>query len=108
VKEKVTDSPDSYALFEYEFTGKDIQVKKLQQFLLLPEKDVLYTLVDVKEGQAVIKLPGDKGNYLIVPDPRPPEKRPRPSENRSTRDGSKFKGALLTFSLATHAVPLQV
>jgi|GEM_PF-604190 len=69
VKERVTDSPDSFGLFEYQLTGKEIRVKKLQQFVLLPEKDKLFKLVDIKEGQAVIQPP-DGGTYLIVPDPR--------------------------------------
>ncbi len=71
VKEKVTDSPDSFALFDYQLTGKDIQVKKLQQFVLLPEKDKLFKLIDIKEGQAVIQAP-DGGEYFVFPDPRKP------------------------------------
>lgn len=78
VKAKETDSPDSYALFDYQifptgpnqFSSKDIQVKKLQDFVLLPVKDKLHKLVDIKEGQAVIQLPDGKGTYLVTPDPR--------------------------------------
>ncbi|MGB8170622.1 MAG: Amuc_1099 family pilus-like system protein [Chthoniobacteraceae bacterium] len=78
VKAKETDSPDSYALFDYQlfptapnqFTSKDIQVKKLQEFVLLPDKTKLYKLVDIKEGQAVIQLPDGAGTYLVTPDPR--------------------------------------
>jgi hypothetical protein len=70
VKARETDSPDSYALFDYQFTGKDIQVKKLQEFVLLPDKETRYKLVDIKEGQAVIQLPNDGGTYIVTPDPR--------------------------------------
>jgi hypothetical protein len=67
VKEKITDSPDSYALFE--LAGKDLKaVKKLQSFDLPPEPG-LYKLVDIKEGQAVIQPPAG-GPYIVVPDPR--------------------------------------
>ncbi|MEA3209974.1 MAG: hypothetical protein QOE70_3031 [Chthoniobacter sp.] len=69
VLEKETDSPDSYGLFEYQWKGVDIQVKKLQEFILLPEPDKRYKLIDIKEGQAVIQLP-DGGKYIVIPDPR--------------------------------------
>lgn len=70
IKAKETDSPDSYGLFDYELTGKDIQVKKLQEFILLPDKEKRYKLIDIKEGQALIQLPDAGGNYVVVPDPR--------------------------------------
>lgn len=78
VKARETDSPDSYALFDFQafptgsnqFGSKDIQVKKLQEFVLLPVKDKLYKLVDIKEGQAVIQLPDGGGTYIVTPDPR--------------------------------------
>jgi len=77
VKEQLTDSPDSFALFDYEcfptgadqYGSKDIQVKRLQEFILLPEKDKRYKLIDIKDDRAVIQLP-DGGNYVVVPDPR--------------------------------------
>lgn len=69
VKGRETDSPDSYGLFDYELTGKDIQVKKLQEFILLPDKDTRYKLVDIKEGEALIQLPGGE-KYVVTPDPR--------------------------------------
>jgi hypothetical protein len=70
VKARETDSPDSFGLFDYEFTGKDIRVKRLQEFILLPEQDKRYKLIDIKEGQALIQLPDGGGTYLVVPDPR--------------------------------------
>lgn len=69
VKNKETDSPDSIGLLEYQITGKPIQVKKGGDFVLLPETDKLYKLVDIKEDRAVIQLP-DGGTYIIVVDSR--------------------------------------
>ena len=69
VKGKEVDSPDSYGLFDYQITGKDIQVKKLQEFILLPDKEKRYKLIDIKDGQALIQLP-DGGTYVVVPDSR--------------------------------------
>ncbi len=69
VKALETNSPDSFAKFDYQFTGKDIDVKKLGEFVLLPDKDTRYKLVDIKEGQAVIQLPGGE-KYIVIPDPR--------------------------------------
>lgn len=66
---KETDSPESSGLLEYQITGKDLAVKRQQPFVLLPEKDKLYKLVDIKEGQALIQPP-DGGTYLVTPDPR--------------------------------------
>jgi len=71
VKEKITDSPDSFGLFEYKHPQPPIQirVKKLQEFVLLPEKDKKYKLVDIKETEAVISLPtGEK--QTVKADPR--------------------------------------
>lgn len=69
VKGRQTDSPDSYALFDYQWNNKPIQVKKLQEFRLLPEADKPYKLIDINEAGAVIRLP-DGVEYLVVPDPR--------------------------------------
>ncbi len=71
VKERVTDSPDSFGLFDYKFPQPptQIRVKKLQEFVLLPEKETKYKLVDIKEDAAVISLPS--GEKLTVKrDPR--------------------------------------
>jgi hypothetical protein len=65
---KPTDSPDSYALFTYQWPQPplDFQVKKTQIFALKNEPDLRYKLIDIKEGQAVIQLPsGEK--YTVVP-----------------------------------------
>ena len=66
---KQTDSPDSFALFDYQWKGSDIRVKKLTEFVLLPETAKRYKLVDIKEGEALIQLP-DGGKHTVTPDPR--------------------------------------
>ena len=68
---RVTDSPDAYALFTYEWppAAGDIKVKKLQAFGLKPGTAADYKLVDIKENEAVIQLPsGEK--YTAPRDPR--------------------------------------
>jgi len=72
---KVTNSPEVYGLFDYQWPqpAQDIRVKKLQEFALKPETDKRYKLVDIKETEAVIQLPnGEK--YTVVRDPRKPAK----------------------------------
>lgn len=72
---KVTDSPDVYANFEYEWPNPGqpqmIRVKKLQEFVLKPEVDDQhhYKLVDINDNEAQIKLP-DKSDYTVPKDPR--------------------------------------
>ena len=72
VKEQVKDSPDSFAQFDYQWPQPPVQirVKKLQEFVLLPEKEKKYKLVDIKENEAVITLPSGE-NLTIIKDPRP-------------------------------------
>ena len=70
---KITNSPDVYALFAYEWPQpvQMIQVKKLQEFVLRPEVDDKhhYKLLDISDAEAQIQLPnGDK--YTVKPDPR--------------------------------------
>jgi hypothetical protein len=68
---RVTDSPDAYALFDYQWppAKSDIRVKKLQSFGLKPGTTPEYKLVDIKETEAVIQLPsGEK--YTVPRDPR--------------------------------------
>lgn len=72
---KVTDSPDVYANFEYEWPNPSqpqmIRVKKLQEFVLKPEVDDAhhYKVIDISEDEAQIKLP-DGRDYSIKKDPR--------------------------------------
>jgi hypothetical protein len=70
IKNQITDSPDSFALFNYEWPEPDqaIQVKKLQQFVLRPNTQVRYKLLDIKESEALIELPsGEKFTVLRTP-----------------------------------------
>lgn len=72
---KVTDSPDVFANFEYEWPAteqpKIIRVKKLQEFVLKPEVDDThhYKLIDINEEEAQITLP-DGREYTVKKDPR--------------------------------------
>jgi len=70
---KVTDSPDVYANFEYEWIQppKIIRVKKLQEFVLMPEVDDAhhYKLLDINDTEAQIKL-FDGKDYTVKMDPR--------------------------------------
>ncbi len=70
---KVTNSPDVFAVFEYEWPQppQDIRVKKLQEFALKPETDKRYKLIDIKDTEAVIQLP-DGQKYTVIRDPRKP------------------------------------
>lgn len=69
---RLTDSPDSYALFDYQFNNKPIQVKRLQEFALQPETDKRYKLIDITDAGALIRTPDPGGtDYLVVPDKRP-------------------------------------
>lgn len=66
---KRTDSPDSYALFAYLWPDaakpQEIKVKKLQEFLLKPNIEERYKLVDIKDDGAVITLPGSDKTYNV-------------------------------------------
>jgi hypothetical protein len=70
---KVTDSPDVYALFDYQWPGGagDIRVKKLGEFALKPQADRnnLYKVIEVTDSQAVIQLPNGQ-KHTVVRDPR--------------------------------------
>jgi len=73
VLNKVIDSPDVFAIFEYEWTqpAQMIRVKKLQEFVLKPEVDDThhYKLIDINDTEAQIKLP-DGQDYTVKMDPR--------------------------------------
>lgn len=70
---RIIDSPDVFAIFEYEWPQpvQLIRVKKLQEFVLKPEVDDQhhYKLIDIKETEAQIKLP-DNTDYTVTVDPR--------------------------------------
>ena len=69
VLNQIIDSPDSYGRFDYQWNNTQIQVKKLQEFVLQPETDKKYKLIDIKEGEAQIQLPSGE-TVTIKPDPR--------------------------------------
>lgn len=56
---KVVNSPDVFAVLTYLWPQPPLEfrVRKLGPFILLPEKDQRYQLLDVTDDQAVIKLP---------------------------------------------------
>ena len=68
---RVTDSPDFYMRFIYEWTNPPMEfvVKKRGEFVLKPNVTEKYKLVDSLEGKAVIQTPDGK-QIEILPDPR--------------------------------------
>lgn len=71
VLNRVTDSPDYFMRFAYKWPNPPIEftVKKRQDFVLKPNIDEKYNLVDSQEGKAQVK--GSDGKLIeIIPDPR--------------------------------------
>jgi len=67
---KVTDSPESVALFSYQWPKPPMEftVKKIKEFVLLPNKTEKYKLLDIQETGALIQLPsGEKYNVPRLP-----------------------------------------
>jgi len=67
---RVTNSPDYFALFEYRWPQPPqmIRVKKGQEFVLKPNIQEKYKVVDIKETEALITLPsGEKYTAPRVP-----------------------------------------
>jgi hypothetical protein len=69
---KVIDSPDSFAIFHYVWTNPpmNFRVPKLQKFVLLPNKEEFYQLLDITEQTASIKTPS--GETITIEKERPP------------------------------------
>ena len=67
IKGQVTDSPDAYAKFQYLWLkpSVDLVVKKLQQFVLKPEADQRYKLLDINAEGAQIQTPS--GEKVAIP-----------------------------------------
>lgn len=63
---KVVDSPDSYALFNFLWDNSEFYVKKDQTFALKPEPKNLYKLIDITDQQAVITNL-ESGSRVVVP-----------------------------------------
>ena len=70
IKERITDSPDSFALFTYTWPNPpiDFRVRKLQQFALQPIVNERYRLLLVSDTEAVIELPS-KEKYTVPKGP---------------------------------------
>jgi hypothetical protein len=60
-------SPDQYARFAFRWDGTEFTVKKLQTFSLKPEPGVVYKLIDIQEGEAVINNVKTDGDPIKVP-----------------------------------------
>lgn len=71
VLKRVTDSPDYFMDFFYKWPNPqtEFRVKKRQPFVLKPNVNEKYKLVDSLEGKAVIETPDGK-KIEILPDPR--------------------------------------
>jgi len=65
VLNELANSPDSYADFRYLWNNTEFQVKKGKQFVLLPEKDALYILIDITDDGALIQTP--TGQKIPIP-----------------------------------------
>lgn len=60
-KEKEVDSPTTYAVMTYVWTGKDFALKKGQEFTLKPEDAVKYRCTDLSATEvAVLKIDGNQ------------------------------------------------
>lgn len=72
VLNKVADSPNQFAQFEYRWNkkrgeaGQLIRVQKLKEFVLQPQIDQKHKLLDVTEAQAVIQRP-DGEKHTVPP-----------------------------------------
>jgi hypothetical protein len=67
VLNQVANSPESFALFSYLWPNPPLEfrVKRIQEFVLLPNKQERYKLLDIRETEAVIQLPS--GEKYTVP-----------------------------------------
>lgn len=67
VLNQVANSPESFALFSYLWPNPPLEfrVKRIQEFVLLPNKQERYKLLDIQEAEAVIQLPS--GEKYTVP-----------------------------------------
>ena len=70
VKGRVVDSPDVRGTLTYLWPNPriDLTVRKLGKFVLLPEKDQFYTLLDITDDHATIKTPsGEEVKIVAMP-----------------------------------------
>lgn len=54
---KIANSPDSYADFRYLWNNTEFKVHKEKEFVLLPDADLRYKLIDITESDALIQTP---------------------------------------------------
>lgn len=66
ILDKVVDSPDSFAVFQFLLDNSDIVVKKEKTFHIEIEPNVEYKLIDINETEAVITK-GDSEERIKVP-----------------------------------------
>ncbi len=68
--EKPTLSPESYAIFDYYWPDQTkplpIKVKKRQEFVLKPNVEEKYKLVDSNATDSLIQLPGGDKTYKVI------------------------------------------
>lgn len=64
-KQKEVDSPTTYAVLTYLWTGKDFAVKKNQEFTLKPQDNVKYKCVDLSDTDVVV-LKEDENKTLHI------------------------------------------
>ena len=76
-KQEEVDSPTTYAVLEYLWTGKNFAVKKNAEFTLKPEDNVKYKVVDLSDTDVtVLKEDENKQIHvkLLPPPPAAPAK----------------------------------
>ena len=67
ILDTVVNSPDSYALFKYLWDNSEMRVKREGKFVIKPETDVEYKLVDIHENEAVIRSLKNSGPDIKIP-----------------------------------------
>jgi hypothetical protein len=67
IVDRITDSPDQYALVSFLWDSTELRVKKDQKFKLGPEPDVEYQLVEIKETEAHIINLKEPGKIIVIP-----------------------------------------
>ncbi|MGA3170465.1 MAG: Amuc_1099 family pilus-like system protein [Chthoniobacteraceae bacterium] len=80
VLNQIANSPDSYALFHYRWNDSQFQVKKGKEFALLPDANLRYKLIDIKEDEALIQTP--TGQQVWVPHEDQPQSQPSPTPSQ--------------------------
>ena len=71
-KQEEVDSPTTYAVLTYLWTGKDFAVKKNQEFTLKPEDNVKYKCIDLTDTYVKV-LKEDENKELEIKMLPPPK-----------------------------------